>query len=100
MLAFLDDFEGHPGYYTRRETPVRRTDSSDQVPLELRPWIYILSKYKPEMLNLPMLSTYDSAGDHGLRYVERLERQGPNAHCGHTEMGEVLDGTDERVSLQ
>lgn len=96
MLAFLDDFEGHPGYYTRRETPVRQTDSGDK---KLSPWLYILNKYKSEMLELPMYATYDSYGDHGLPYVERLERQGDNAHSGHTEMSEVVDGTDERVSL-
>lgn len=100
MLAFLDDFEGHPAYYTRRETPTTRTDANDSVPGELAPWIYTLNRYKAEMLALPMLATYDSSGDHGLPYVERLERQGSeNAHSGHIEMSEVVDDTDDRVSL-
>jgi len=89
MLDFLDAFEGHPGYYTRLETPVTST-GADGVTVELRPWIYILEKYKPDMLQLPLLATYDSFGDHGLRYVERCDRQGENAHCGHTEKGEVI----------
>ncbi|KAH9407238.1 hypothetical protein TYRP_012788 [Tyrophagus putrescentiae] len=103
MLAFLDDFEGHPAYYTRRETPTLRTDDNSSVPLQLRPWIYTLNRYKPEMLALPMLATYDSRGDHGLPYVERLERQGAeNAHCGHTEMGEAttcLEDLEELVDF-
>ena len=55
----------------------------------IMPWVYILEKYKPEMLQLPMMAIYDSYGDHGLRYVERFERQGENALCGHTEKNEV-----------
>jgi len=85
MLEFLDAFEGHTTYYTRLVSPVINTADGN----ELRPWLYVLEKYRPDMLQLPMLSTYDSYGEHGLRYVERCDRQGENAHCGHTEKGEV-----------
>ena len=38
-------------------------------------WIYILKKYKEEMLSLPMLSVYRSEDDHGRAYVPRSERE-------------------------
>jgi hypothetical protein len=34
-------------------------------------WVYLLVKAKEEMLELPMLADYRSAGDHGLAYVPR-----------------------------
>ena len=30
--------------------------------------VYFLIKHKPEMLNLPLLNCYNSAGDHGKPY--------------------------------
>ena len=38
-------------------------------------WIYLLKKYKEEMLSLPMLSNYKSEDDHGRPYVPRSERE-------------------------
>ena len=86
MLAFLDDFEGHPGYYSRLQRDVI-TESGTT----LRPWLYILERYKPEMLQLPMYTTYDTNGDHGRRYVERFARQGNDEGNGHIEMAEVCE---------
>lgn len=85
MLKFLDEFEGHPNYYLRQTIDVK-TDLCDKT---LKPWTYFLMKYKPNMLTLPMHAQYDSFGEHGLRYIERCDRQGLNAHHGHTEKSEV-----------
>lgn len=85
MLKFLDEFEGHPTYYTRRQTPVSTVEHGT-----IEPWIYFLNEYKPEMLTLPMYADYDSYGQHGLRYVERCDRQGHNANYGHTEKSQVI----------
>ena len=68
MLSFLDEFEGHPGYYTRLVTPVTTEDGTIT---ELRPWLYVLEKYKSEMLQSEMFASYDSNGSHKLPYVER-----------------------------
>ena len=38
-------------------------------------WIYLLKKYKEEMLSLPMLSNYKSEDDHGRPYVPRCDRE-------------------------
>ena len=40
-------------------------------------WIYILHKFKPHMLELPFLTSYESKGDHGLPYVARYLRKNP-----------------------
>lgn len=86
MLKFLDEFEGHPSYYTRRQMPVSTLEHGT-----IEPWIYFLNQYKLEMLQLPMYADYNSYGQHGLRYVERCDRQGPNANCGHTEKSQVTN---------
>ncbi|KAI2806520.1 hypothetical protein BLOT_008477 [Blomia tropicalis] len=71
MMKFLDDFEGHPGFYTRLQRQVITEDGKT-----LMSWLYILEKFHSEMLNFPMIENYDSYGDHGRPYVERLARQG------------------------
>ena len=70
MLAALDDLESHPDFYVRREESVEKTGGEI-----LRPWIYFLPKCKPELLEKkPYLTSYKSAGDHGLPYVARYSR--------------------------
>ena len=54
LLKILDDFEGHPDYYKRREEDIQLLDDSSLV----RCWVYLLPKFKPEMLELPLLSDY------------------------------------------
>ncbi|KAH9421684.1 hypothetical protein DERP_014959 [Dermatophagoides pteronyssinus] len=93
MLKFLDEFEGHPQYYTRRQVSISTiiTDNDDNHQQILKPWTYFLDKFRSEMLQLPMYDDYNSYGDHNLRYVERCDRQsGPNLNCGHTEKSEVI----------
>lgn len=71
MLKTLDDFEGHPDYYTRIQVPVISLQDSTQY----NPWTYFLIDFSPKLLTLPFIEDYKSRGDHGLRYVERWERE-------------------------
>lgn len=73
MLSFLDEFECHPGYYTRTKEKVILEDDS-----ELMVWIYILHDFQSELLDLPRIGDYSSYGSHGLPYVERWEREQSN----------------------
>lgn len=64
LLAILDDFEGHPGYYCRRQEPIQVEEKKPP----LNCWTYFLPKFKEKMLELPFLSDYKSLGDHGKPY--------------------------------
>ena len=64
LLKILDDFEGHPNYYLRREEPIRLSLDNSVV----KCWTYFLPKFKEEMLHLPFLKDYSSSGDHGRPY--------------------------------
>lgn len=75
MLKNLDILEDHPNYYQRRPEKVFLSTSDDAEDAECECWIYILKKYKEEMLSLPMLSLYRSEDDHGRAYVPRSERE-------------------------
>ncbi|XP_046357423.2 gamma-glutamylaminecyclotransferase-like isoform X1 [Haliotis rufescens] len=76
MLAKLDELEDHPNFYERELTTIDVTQNGkgDQLSTEKECWCYFLKKYKPRMLDLPYLESYDSKGDHGLKYVERCDR--------------------------
>jgi len=71
MLGKLDELEDHPTYYERRLEKVSMMEDKQ----EMTCWIYILKKHKEEMLQLPMLSSYRSEGDHGRPYVPRSARE-------------------------
>nr|CAG4649501.1 EOG090X09KD [Scapholeberis mucronata]SVE93740.1 EOG090X09KD [Scapholeberis mucronata] len=63
-LVKLDELENHPVLYTRQ---VRRFTLADGSSIEA--WVYLLKQYKPEMLELEFLESYDSEGSHGKKYV-------------------------------
>jgi hypothetical protein len=65
--------EGYPTFYTRRVVPVV-LDSATTTKEVKHCWTYFLSKHKPELFELPHLECYSSLGKHGLRYVERYQR--------------------------
>jgi len=70
MLKHLDILEEHPTFYTRElEKIVLCTDD-----VELESWIYLLKKFKPEMLEREHFADYSSSGAHGLIYSERYQR--------------------------
>ena len=56
LLKILDDFEGHPNYYLRREESVMHL-STDAAKAE-KCWTYFLPKFKVELLELQFLSDY------------------------------------------
>ena len=53
LLEILDDFEGHPDYYLRREELVMQPEVNAE-----KCWTYFLPKFKVEMLELQFLSDY------------------------------------------
>lgn len=70
MLKHLDILEEHPTFYTRElEQIVMCTDD-----VGLESWIYLLKKFKPEMLEREHFADYSSSGAHGLLYAERYQR--------------------------
>ena len=38
-------------------------------------WVYLLKKFKPEMLELEFYESYDSEGAHGKKYSPRYARE-------------------------
>ena len=73
-LAALDELENHPVLYERRLLEFEVENGTNQTA-----WIYLLKKFKAEMLELPFYDSYLSEGSHGKRYVPRYEREGEKA---------------------
>lgn len=83
MLKFLDGFEGVPVHYQRIVTKlevkewVAHADGETLAPGSFtEAFIYNTKTYKPEWTTHPTHESYDSNGDHGLKYVEREARDG------------------------
>ena len=80
MLAFLDDFESHPGFYCRELAQIALTsDPSGQEVADgstQEAWVYFLPKFKSEMKEKMFLESYSSNSKHHLPYVERYKRKG------------------------
>ncbi|ESO90192.1 hypothetical protein LOTGIDRAFT_124020 [Lottia gigantea] len=76
MLDHCDDFEGHPNFYQRLETPVQLIkNENDELltkPNTFNCWCYFLKTFKPVLLDLPYLESYCSSK--GQPYVERYAR--------------------------
>ncbi|GFG36248.1 hypothetical protein Cfor_00286 [Coptotermes formosanus] len=76
MLQHLDILEEHPTFYTRELEQIDLcTDDAG-----LESWIYLLKKFKPEMLELEHFADYSSSGAHGLVYAERYQHD-PSYNC-------------------
>ncbi|XP_058526610.1 gamma-glutamylaminecyclotransferase [Ochotona princeps] len=77
MLRFLDDFEQCPHMYQRTELSVRVLQwegPGPAAPGALQCFVYSTATYAPEWVHLPYLDSYDSEGQHGLRYNPRENR--------------------------
>jgi len=74
-LAALDVLENHPVLYERQLQEFEVENGTNQ-----KAWIYLLKKFKSEMLELPFYDSYTSEGNHGKRYVPRYEREEPLDH--------------------
>ena len=68
-LAELDVLENHPVLYERQLLDFEVDDSTT-----MKAWIYLLKKFKSDMLELPFYESYSSEGSHGKRYVPRYKR--------------------------
>ncbi|KAI5942990.1 Gamma-glutamylaminecyclotransferase [Manis javanica] len=98
MLRFLDEFEGCPDMYQRTRvriavlewegarsasegTPVLEWEGAHSAPKgtpaadgTLQCFVYSTATYSPEWVHLPYHDSYDSQGEHGLRYNPRESR--------------------------
>lgn len=70
-LQFLDELEDHPNFYVRELEQLFLNGDKSNV---TEGWVYLLKTYKPSLLENPMLENYSSSGSHGLRYMERYNR--------------------------
>ncbi|XP_071492948.1 putative gamma-glutamylcyclotransferase CG2811 [Diadema antillarum] len=76
VFAKLDELEGYPGFYDRRQVSIAMTTPANDTTSHqvLQCWLYFLPKFKPDMKDLEKYSNYDSYGAHGKPYVERYWR--------------------------
>ncbi|XP_008258369.1 gamma-glutamylaminecyclotransferase [Oryctolagus cuniculus] len=78
MLRFLDDFEDCPRMYQRTVLRVQVLQWEGRepapAPASLQCFVYSTATYAPEWVDLPYLDSYDSEGQHGLRYNPRENR--------------------------
>ncbi|CAB3375121.1 Hypothetical predicted protein [Cloeon dipterum] len=80
MVKRLDELEDHPIFYKRELRPVRLECGTERVC-----WIYLIQKYREDLLELPFLDDYKSNGPHGLVYGERSSRTIP----GYSAMDDI-----------
>ncbi|XP_047484468.1 putative gamma-glutamylcyclotransferase CG2811 isoform X1 [Penaeus chinensis] len=71
MMSNLDILEDHPKLYERKKNKMTLEATGEVVEC----WIYLLHKYRPDLLDLPMLKSYSSKGSHGKEYVARYLRE-------------------------
>jgi len=69
MMKRLDELEEHPDFYKREQRLVLMEDGTERLC-----WIYVIQRFRENLLDLPFLSNYSSSGPHGLVYCERYLR--------------------------
>ncbi|KAM4795507.1 gamma-glutamylaminecyclotransferase [Rhinophrynus dorsalis] len=82
LLQFLDEFESCPHMYQRSLKRIEvlnwegRNDSPEERPAVniIECFVYSTTSYQPEWLRLPYHDCYDAFGEHGLCYVNHLDR--------------------------
>ncbi|XP_015121544.1 putative gamma-glutamylcyclotransferase CG2811 [Diachasma alloeum] len=79
MMDKLDELEKHPSFYVRTEEDIIMARDKKDVNIEkigcvTKAWTYFLPKFKSNLLELPMYSSYTSEGPHGLKYAESQDR--------------------------
>nr|XP_055062158.1 gamma-glutamylaminecyclotransferase B-like isoform X1 [Misgurnus anguillicaudatus] len=87
MLKFLDWFESCPKMYQR--TPVKlevnewvgRDENTPKVGSLVEAFVYSTTTYQPEWLRNPTYESYDSYGDHGLKYTDDDSISDPHQSC-------------------
>ncbi|KAF4531703.1 hypothetical protein B566_EDAN012510 [Ephemera danica] len=66
MLEHLDVLEDHPNFYVREQEDIS-TDPDRKIQ---KCWVYLIKKFRHELLQQPHLECYESKGPHGLQYCE------------------------------
>ncbi|KAM4538593.1 gamma-glutamylaminecyclotransferase C-like [Fundulus diaphanus] len=80
MLKYLDWFENVPTMYQRTVVELEINELADVADEELSPgniteaFVYSTTTYQPDWPSLPAYQSYDSNGDHGLKFVLREDR--------------------------
>ncbi|XP_033624908.1 gamma-glutamylaminecyclotransferase B-like isoform X2 [Asterias rubens] len=73
MLQHCDEFEGSPDYYQRVTIQIQLTEDSGGTKVDWEPsqdvMVYVLGSFKESLLELPLRQSYDSNGEHGLKYT-------------------------------
>lgn len=69
MMSKLDVLEVHPKYYERKLVKATMQESKEAIDC----WIYLLHHFRPELLELPHLSTYFSKGDFVPRHMRDIK---------------------------
>ena len=72
QLARLDQLENHPKLYERQEIDVEITDGSEKGE-QINAMAYMLVKFQPSLLDLPMLDSYTDCID-GKMYIGPKDR--------------------------
>ncbi|XP_055343911.1 gamma-glutamylaminecyclotransferase-like isoform X2 [Paramacrobiotus metropolitanus] len=81
-LSVLDEFEGVPSYYVRRQEEIlmrpkeRIATDSEEQPCTYFCDMYFIQNHNPKLLRLPMIGRYSSFDSHGLRYIPRTVNGG------------------------
>ncbi|XP_038125831.1 gamma-glutamylaminecyclotransferase C-like [Cyprinodon tularosa] len=83
MLEYLDWFEKVPSMYQRTavELEVNEVVDREEKEEKLSPgsiteaFVYSTTTYQPDWPSLPTYESYDSNGDHGLKFVLREDRK-------------------------
>lgn len=76
-LKQLDEFEGHPDFYKRKEIQVKFVTESNAGSC-VKCWTYFIKDYTEDDLKQECFSQYDSEGGHGLAYDIRENEDHPN----------------------
>ena len=63
MLKMLDEFEGHPQIYRRMSVHCIMDNSKLNTEIAVACQAYLLFNFRPELLNLPHLTSYTNSAE-------------------------------------
>ncbi|XP_056308851.1 gamma-glutamylaminecyclotransferase C-like [Danio aesculapii] len=76
MLEYLDWFEKCPDLYQRTSIQLEILKENEESGGVEEAFVYSTTTYEPDWLQKPTYESYDTNGDHGLKFVPREERKG------------------------
>lgn len=74
MLEYLDWFRKCPEWYQRTSIQLEILKDDKESEVQEEAFVYTTTKYKADWLHKPTYASYDTNGDHGLKFVPRKER--------------------------